>query len=187
MKKSFFYFLLFGLSFSCNSGEKKSADSKSPDKNESASGDVTIKFKADGQLVNTTGWIVQRFLWDEKTPAPWLNIVSNMHMDKRTINVNLNGTSPGKYILQEDDMKDSHGMYSPDFAVIMDSYSFVNGEFNLTEVDTIKNIINGMFSGVAKNIQGKTVTITDGQLMNVKMKPGVSNLTEEADKALKQQ
>jgi hypothetical protein len=68
----------------------------------------------------------------------------------------------------------------------MDSYSFVSGEFNLTEVDTVKNILNGTFSGVAKNIQGKTVTITDGQLINVKMKPGVSNLSEEADKAMKQ-
>jgi hypothetical protein len=108
---------------------------------------------------------------------PWLNIVSNMHMDKRTINVNLNGALPGKYVLHESGMlKNSHGMYTPDYNKIRDSYSFISGEFNLTVVDTVKNIINGTFFGVAKNDEGKTVTITDGKLVNVKLSPGINNM-----------
>lgn len=108
-------------------------------------------------------------------------------MDKRTINVNLNGTTPGKYVLSGSSMmKNSHGMYTPDYDKIMDSYSFESGEFNLAEVDTVKNVISGTFSGVAKNEEGKTITISEGQLMNVKLRPGINNLSEITEKALKQ-
>ena len=115
MKKLFYYLLIAALLFSCKSGDKKPGTITSDGKIESISkGESNIHFKADGQEVNTSGWIVQRFLWDEKTPSPWLGMVSSMHKDKRTINVNLNGSVPGKYILSEGGMmQNSHGMYTP--------------------------------------------------------------------------
>lgn len=187
MKKILIFGLFVLALISCNSNKEKEGNEKSQVNNKETitpgSGDFNISYNADGKLVKTKGWIVQRFLWDEKTPAPWLNIVSNMHMDKRTINVNLNGTVAGNYILSETGMmKNSHGMYTPDYNKIMDSYSFTSGEFNLTEVDTVKNIISGTFFGVAKNNDGKTITITDGKLVNVKLNPGVNNLSAELDK-----
>lgn len=175
---------------SCNSNkEKKATDGKNSVTNKETaaiSDDVSISFKADGALVKTQGWIVQRFLWDEKTPAPWLNITSNMHMDKRTINVNLNGSVTGKYILSDSEMmKNSHGVYFPDYSKIMDNYSFTSGEFNIMSVDTVKGLINGIFSGTVTNTDGKIIVIKEGQLINVKLNAGVNNLSAEMDKISK--
>lgn len=186
MKKYLFIAIASIFIISCNSGnQKNSPEVKSVNKENKTTvnnADNRILFKANGAAVNSEGWIVQRFLWDEKTPAAWLNITSNMHMDKRTINVNLNKATSGTFQLFETGMmKNSHGGYFPDFSNPMDSYSFVSGEFNITELDTIKNILNGTFNGVAKNINDKTVSITEGQLINVKIKPGVTNLSEEID------
>lgn len=190
MQKIFFYAVASAVLFSCNSGDKQASEQKDTTATEQKTpvqGETNITFKANGETVNTAGWIVQRFLWNDKTKAPWLNIVSNMHMDKRTINVNLNGTSPGTYQLHESGMlTNSHGMYTPDYNKIMDSYSFTSGSFVITEIDTVKGVISGTFSGTTKNSEDKTIEITDGQLKNVKLKSGVTNLAAEAEKAMKQ-
>ncbi|GEM_PF-1082742 len=189
MQKLIFYGIASVILISCGGSEdnqdgQKSAPAAAQPKTEKpAQGEVNITFTADGQTVNTAGWLVQRFLWNENTAVPWLNIVSNMHMDKRTINVNLNGSVPGTYNLQESGMlTNSHGMYTPDYNKIMDSYSFTSGSFIITEVDTIRGVISGTFSGTAKNSEDKIIEITDGQLKNVKLKSGVTNLTAELDK-----
>ncbi|MBS1622016.1 MAG: hypothetical protein JST10_00845 [Bacteroidetes bacterium] len=187
MKKYFILAVSALFLLSCNSGNDKKAATDSVGQKENnvaaSNADNRILFKVDGAEVSSDGWIVQRFVWDEKTPAPWLNITSNMHKDKRTINVNLNSTKPATYTLFESGMlTNSHGAYFPDFSNPMESYSFTSGNFIITGVDTVKNVLNGTFSGVAKNSDGKIVTITDGQLINVSMKPGVNNLQAELDK-----
>lgn len=172
------------LIISCNEGKNKSANTGNDNVATEASGDNKITFKVNDETVSSEGWVVQRFLWDEKTPAPWLNITSNMHKDKRTINVNLNGASPGTYSFSGTGgmMTNSHGAYFPDFFKPLENYSFESGEFIISEIDTVKNVLNGSFSGIAKNADGKSVTIVDGKLINVKLKPGVTNLTAEAEK-----
>lgn len=187
MKKDCWTILSAFFLLSCNSAkDKKAPENESNDKGNvavSSTGDNRIIFKADGGEVSTEGWVVQRFLWDEKTTSPWLNITSNMHKDKRTINVNLNNTIPGKYVITEGSLTtNSHGAYFPDFFKPMENYSFAGGEFNLTEVDTVNNILNGTFSGIVKNSEGKTIQISEGKLINVKIKPGVTNLSAEMEK-----
>jgi hypothetical protein len=173
--------------FACGQSEKTSSKDNSPsDANvANATGDNAITFKVDGQQVNSGGWIVQRFVWDEKTPAPWLNITSNMHKDKRSINVNLNAANAGKYNFSETAsiMTNSHGSYFPDFSKPMESFSFVSGEFNIVEVDTAKGILNGTFSITAKDINGKTISISEGKLTNVKLKPGITNISKGIEEA----
>jgi len=180
--------ILMATILSCNQGKEKPAGPGTEVSNTNKPGgkssdDITISFKADADAVSTDGWIVQRFLWDDKTPAPWLNITSNMHKDKRTINVNLNGTSPGSYSLSGSGMmKNSHGSYFPDFSNPMENFSFENGEFVISSIDTVRNMLSGTFSGVARNSEGKSISITDGKLINVKLKPGVTNLSAELEK-----
>lgn len=190
MKKLLFSVVTGIMFFSCNSGDKQTAEQKDTPATEQKApvqGETNITFKANGETVNTAGWIVQRFVWNDKTPSPWLNIVSNMHMDKRSININLNGTSPGTYELHESGMlTNSHGMYTPDYNKIMDSYSFTSGSFVISEIDTVKGVISGTFSGSTKNSEDKVIEITEGQLKNVKLKSGVTNLAAEAEKAMKQ-
>jgi len=134
--------------------------------------------------VSTEGWVVQRFVWDDKTPNTWMNITSNMHKDKRTIKVNLAGGAPENYGFSENSsyMTDSHGSYFPDFSKPMESYQFTTGEFHIIVVDTVKGIISGTFSGTVKDRNGKELVISDGKLTNVKLKKGVSNLDSELDK-----
>ncbi len=168
--------------FACGQNEKTtSTQTEGSDKSTtSSSGNNAITFKVEGQQVNSEGWVVQRFVWDEKTPAPWLNITSNMHKDKRSINVNLNATNPASYSFSENAslMSSSHGSYFPDFSKPLESYSFVSGEFNITEVDTAKGIVNGTFSGTGKDVNGKTVIISEGKLINLKLKSGVTNISK---------
>jgi hypothetical protein len=177
------------LLFACGQGEKTSSEKSSTSEANvsSESGDNAITFKVDGQQVNSSGWIVQRFVWDEKTPAPWLNITSNMHKDKRSINVNLNAANAGKYSFSETAsiMTNPHGSYFPDFGKPMESFSFVGGEFNITEVDTAKGILNGTFSITAKDINGKTISITEGKFTNLKLKSGVTNISKGIEDATK--
>jgi hypothetical protein len=184
MKKYITLIALFPLLFACGGNNEK----KEAGETKITTGDGgQISFKVDGQQVNSEGWNVMRFIWDSNTPGEWLNITSNMHKDKRTINVNLNGAVPGKYVFMEGSSKTtSNGVYFPDFSKPMMSYLFESGEFNITGVDTDKNILNGTFSGTAVSIDGQKVEITDGKLVNVKIKPGVVNLDEETKKAMKE-
>src|SRR4051812_39943003 len=55
-----------------------------------------ITFKVAGTLVKTSGWNISEFVRDG-AGALGLNITTNMHQDKRTILMNLNGVTPGAY------------------------------------------------------------------------------------------
>jgi hypothetical protein len=188
MKHQFVYLFITILFISCGENKNDADDKSATDKDAPAGAtgsSVTnvITFKVDGKLVSSEGWIVQRFVWDEKTPSPLLNITSNMHKDKRAINVNLNGTTPGKYRFTENSnlTTESQGSYFPDFSKPLESFSFTNGKFDITEVDTLKGIVNGSFSGTAKDANDKTVTISDGKLINVKLKKGITNISKGFD------
>ena len=183
MKQALSFLLGLLLIMSCNNNNQATsdtADKKIPGETaNAASGDNRITFKVDGNEVKTAGWIVQRFVWDEKTKSPWLNIVSDMHIDKRAININLNGALPGKYIVGQGNLEEnSHGSYLPDYSDPMNGFHFKGAEFNITEVDTVKGIVNGTFSGPATNSKGESVNITEGKIINAKLKPGVTNISK---------
>lgn len=151
--------------FSCNN--KK-------DENSPSSSDNIISFKADGELIQTEGWNVNRFKFDENSIEIMMNITSNMHKDKRTILVNLAGSDSGTYALTSSTSSDdSGGSYKPDY-FDNDNYTFTSGEFNLTEVDIDKNIVNGIFFGVTENANGDIINITEGKLINLTLKEGIT-------------
>ena len=107
-----------------------------------------------------------------------MNITTDMHKEKRTINVNLNGAKPGTYNFDNTGviMEKSHGSYRADYNDPSGSFSFVSGSFIITVVDTAQHIVNGTFSVTAKNAKGETVNITDGKIINGALKPGVISL-----------
>lgn len=82
-----------------------------------ATGDNVITFKVDGQPVTTTGWTISRFAWNTNPEHEWFNITSSMKVEKRTINVNLNGAVPGTYRIEEEGAgsQQSHGSFFPDY------------------------------------------------------------------------
>ena len=133
-----------------------------------------ISFKVNGETVSTSGWNISRLTWKDGDKQ-WLNITTNMHEDKRTIMANLDGAVPGTYVLAEDGgFRASSGSYKPDYiGDMLQSYSFISGSFVLTEVDTVKNKVNGSFSGKVKNKSGEIIEITDGKMENVEMRAGV--------------
>ena len=108
--------------------------------------------------------------------SEWLNITSNMHDEPRTINVNLCGTSPGNYAIDDvDPGARSHGAFFPDYIGDMtNGYAFIKAVFNITSIDTIKGIVNGKFSGTVRNMVGQTLEITDGRIVNGSLKAGVT-------------
>jgi hypothetical protein len=179
MKKAYSFYLIALLIVSCNNNktngdrnsEKNSADaSSSTDKN-------FISFKVNGEEVKTSGWNVSLFRWSNQ-PDVWMNITSDMHKEKRTINVNLNGAIPGTYNFDDKGviMEKSHGSYHPDFSDALNAYSFVGGSFVITDVDTVHHILNGTFSGTVKNTKGETLNITDGKIVNGALRPGIISL-----------
>ena len=184
MKSNFLFLIATTLLISCGQNDK-TADDKKESSSGTRAGNNTITFKVNGDQVNSEGWIVQRFVWDDKTPHAWITITSNMHKDKRTINVNLAGGEPGIYnfpAFSFFNITDSHGSYFPDFSKPLESYQFTNGEFHIIVVDTLKGIISGTFSGTVKDINGKELTISDGKLTNLKLRAGIVNLDKERDK-----
>jgi hypothetical protein len=179
MKKISFLCIIALIAVNCNnnktgnaeSSEKKSAGaSSSTDKN-------VISFKVNGDEVTTTGWNIRLFKWSNQ-PDVWMNITTDMHKEKRTINVNLNGAKPGTYNFDDAGviMEKSHGSYRSDYNDLSGSYSIVSGSFVLTDVDTLHHIVNGTFSVTAKNAKGEILNITDGKIINGALKPGVISL-----------
>jgi Family of unknown function (DUF6252) len=179
MKNIFFFCLAALLAIACNNnkgGNAESSDKKS-DEPSTSTGENVISFKVNGDEVNTSAWNIRLFRWTNQS-AVWMNITSDIHKDKRTINVNLNGAKPGTYNFDDKGvvMESSHGSYHPDFGGPSNSYSFVSGSFVLNDVDTVRHIVNGTFSVTAKNTKGETVNISDGKIINGKLKPGVISL-----------
>src|SRR6266498_624607 len=137
-----------------------------------ATGNNTITFKVNGEEVKTTGWNIARFSMGSKVQ---LNITSNMHADKRTINVNLSGDKARIYNLSDGISPEAsfYGSYAPDYDDLLTRYSFKEGEFDLTEIDTVKGIVNGTFKGKVSDLQGKSFDITDGKIINGELKQGI--------------
>jgi hypothetical protein len=186
MKKILLFFTVAAWLAACNNNKSGSTgDQKVPAAGNSSK--ATISFKADGALVNTTGSIVQRFIWGDTFTKVWINITSNPNRDKRTINVNLYGENPGTYVFKEGNMmQNSHGSYYPDFSKVFDACFFKTGEFDLTVVDTVNNVLSGTFFGTCESSDGKKVIITEGKLDNVPLKPGVTDITAGFDEMLKE-
>ncbi len=140
--------------------------------------DNVISFKVNGSAVVTSGWTISRVKWSTDPSRLWLNITSNMHQDKRTIGVNLNGSVPGTYVLGLENgalSGQSHGSYHADYADLSDSYSFISGSFVITEVDLVKLVINGTFSGTVQNNKGESLSITDGKIINGKLNGSINS------------
>ncbi|HEV8283682.1 MAG TPA: DUF6252 family protein [Chitinophagaceae bacterium] len=179
MKTTFLLYIVALITTVCNNN--KTSDAESSDKKSSgpssSAGENVISFKVNGDEVTTSGWNIRRFNWSNQS-AVWMNITSDMHKEKRTINVNLNGATPGTYNFDDKGvvMEKSHGSYHPDYGDPSNSYSIVSGSFVITDVDTVHHIVNGTFSVIAKNTKGETVNITDGKIINGALKPGIISL-----------
>jgi hypothetical protein len=135
-----------------------------------------IRFKVNKRDVVTSGWAISRFTWNDDPSHRRLNITSNMHDEKRTIKVNLDGAVRGEYFFGEPGRpeKQSYGSFFPDYAGDRtNSFSFFKGSFRIIEIDTARRRINGNFSGIVKNPTGETLEITDGEIINGELTPGI--------------
>src|SRR6266705_2092291 len=179
MKKIFLFCIITLLTVACNNNKTGSAESsgKKVGGESSSTGENVISFKVNGDEIKTSGWNIRRFTLTNQTNV-WMNITTDMHKEKRTINVNLNGDKPGTYIFDDKGvvMENSHGSYHSDYSDPAGSYSFVSGSFVITEVDTVHHILNGSFSVTAKNTKGETLNITDGKIIKGALKPGIISL-----------
>ena len=139
-------------------------------------GSNIVEFNVNGRPVKTTGWNISRFIMDNSGQV-WLNITSDMHNEKRAININVAGSMPGTYKIRESLSLDlsTHGSYYPDYkGDMMNSYAFVSGSFTVVTVDTVRGLINAWFEGRVKNSKGETLEITEGRILNGNLRPGVS-------------
>jgi hypothetical protein len=173
--------LLFAV-ISCNSdsstgkGDNNAATAKS-EMTEIAEKNL-IEFKVNGQLVRTSGWNISRFTLGGVSSGKWMNITTNMHDEKRGLNVNLSGAIPGEYFFGGDDnlKMQSYGSFFPDYTGDMsNSFSFTKGAFNIIKIDTVNGILNGSFWGTVKNLKGETLELTEGKIINGSLQPGIMN------------
>ena len=166
-----------GSNYSIPSEEHNAAANTDRKVNQNENQNLLV-FKVNGKEVRTTLWSVSRFVWKNNIVRTLMNITSNMHDDKRTINVNLDGTVPAVYPLAQEGAgnKRSYGSYYPDYLDDqINSYSFTSGAFELTEVDTVKNRVNGCFYGKVKNVKGDSLEITEGRIINGFLKVDITN------------
>lgn len=131
-------------------------------------GNNIISFKADGNEIKTSAFNLTLFKL-KKTGQLQLGISSNMHEDARTLNANIGGIAAGTYLFKQDNAF-TYGNYYPDFKKDpRNSYSFVSGSFVITELDTVKHIVNAQFSGTVKNSNGQEIKISEGKIENGKL------------------
>lgn len=133
----------------------------------------SIVFKVDGQEVKTSGWNISRFNMGNRVQ---LNLTTNMHEDKRTLLFNLNGWTPGEYILKQGSKEPNtgYGDYKPDYEDVLASFSFQDGSFLIENIDTVKGLMNASFHGTVKR-GDKVFTITDGKVINGALRKGITN------------
>ncbi len=173
MKTSAYVLIVMLGVAACNPPADSKVDSKtiSPSKAVSSETDETnvITFIVGKEPVRTTGWTISRFSLNNEPGKLWLNITSNMHDEKRTINVNLDGAATGTYSFGTEGRisSRSHGSYYPDYIEdITNAYSFTEGNFHITEIDTMRKLVSGTFWGTVKNPKGETFKITGGRIRN---------------------
>src|ERR1700730_4410614 len=99
MKKIFLFCTIAILTLSCSNNKTTPAESsdRKAGTESSSKGENVISFKVNGDEIKTSGWNIRLFTWTNQS-AVWMNITSDMHKEKRTINVNLNGSKLGTYI-----------------------------------------------------------------------------------------
>lgn len=160
---------------SCNSSStlSKNAETYPTDNATAGKSENLIRFKVNGQSVETTGWTISRFTLASDPKHEWLNVTTNMKADKRTINMNIAGTTPGTYAIGGKGTHGSHGAYYPDYLGDLGrSFSFASGNFTITSIDTVKHLVNAKFSGTVKSLKGESFEVKDGEILN-----GVLNLS----------
>lgn len=170
----------------CNNNKESTADKKDSNSATTAetknnSGDNIITFSVNGETVTSSAWNISRFDFGNGA-GTCVNITSNMHQDPRSINVNINGDKAGTYTFENEMLTVkkpgvAYGSYAPDYLKDMSNkYSFKEGNFTISSIDTTAGIFNGTFSGTAKNSKGEAMTISDGKVINGKIKAGVVKL-----------
>lgn len=187
MKNKLLLITLSAFLFASCGDDKSSSDNKTTTSTEkkddapstTANDDNAITFKVNGETVNSSGWNISRSIMGGREV---LNITSDMHKQPKTININVNGNKAGTYKLSHglEAMKGegmAYGSYRPDYINdMMNTYSFQDGEINITTLDTAKNIVNATFSGTVKNDKNATFNITEGKVTNCTLKSGVTKL-----------
>jgi len=130
-----------------------------------------IIFKVNGKEVKSHGWNISRFM----RKGVNLNVTSDMHENKRTLMLNLNGWTPGKYSLQNNiasNPNSGYGHYKPDYSDLLTAYTFQDGVFQIENIDTVKGLLNASFYGTVKQNE-EVLSITEGKIINGKLTPGI--------------
>ncbi len=130
-----------------------------------------VRFKVNGVLVETSAWNASygNLVGGMLT----YNITSNMHENEKTININVNATQVGEYdflFTGGTAPNKAYGIYHPKYSNTFDVYSFQNGKFTITEIDTIRKVYAGKFYGKVVNDSGIEFQITDGEFRSTNLK-----------------
>lgn len=164
-QKVFSLVLFVAIFFACG---KKSSN----DPNITTTPDSFVRFKVNGVLVETSAWnasygnLVSTFLT--------CNITSNMHQNEKTVNINVNAIQPNEYEFAlgsgATQPNKAYGGYYPKYSNTFDYYSFKNGKFSITEIDTVGKIYAGKFYGTVVNDSGVELQITEGEFRSTNLK-----------------
>jgi hypothetical protein len=182
MKHTTLFIIVASFLVACN--DNKSSETKTVDGSEkqaaaeNTTGDNIITFKVNGESVNTTPMGISRMVAGGKH---LLNLVSDRRQQPKTINISTTGFTPGTYkfanavaALQSQGLF-FYGSYSPNPQKdVLDVYSIVGGEFIISSIDTVNNILNATFSATVKNVKDEVINITEGKIINGKINPGVT-------------
>ncbi len=181
--------ILYACLLSCNNEGKSSPaadvtgnkqDTTKKNSADTKPGDNIISFKVNGSLVKTSAWNIS--VATGMTGVAGINITSNMHEDPRNISININSVTAGTCALVHTAKAVTtrgvaYGSYRPDYLKdMMNAFHFESGSCTIESIDMNKLILNASFSGKAKNSKGEEVDITEGKVINGKIKPADKSL-----------
>lgn len=169
------------LIYSCNDSATTATKdtSAATEKKETSGTENVITFKVNGEMVTSSGFNLSRTIMGGRNV---LSISSDMHKEPRTIMLNINGNKASIFKLGAgmDAMRNEgmgYGSYRPDYIKdMMNHFDFQDGEINISTLDTVNNVVNATFSGNVKNEKNQTFSITDGKVINCKIRPGLTIL-----------
>lgn len=129
-------------------------------------GNGVYSFKVDGVQVNSNVWgnVYSNIFPNFVT----VNATSNMHKEKRTLNININADVSGNYnfTLAAPTANTAQGTFYPNYDNVSDTYQFVDGSIKITGINKVDKTFTATFSGTVKNQYGQTHTITEGVIQS---------------------
>lgn len=141
--------------------------SKSKEESGNVKGTGKVSFKVNGTLVTTNVWVFNRF----DVANNLYNFTTNMHLDKKTILLNLTNPVSDLPINVGGLSSGNYGTYSPEYGNLDKNATITSGTISNIKLNKDKKLVSFDFMLNAESSSGQKYSITEGKVENGEIGP----------------